>query len=243
MKQTVLVLVALILIGGISCSWQEMPQREGETPSPCDPPYSIPPYPPHPIFLWGITSWVYEVIDERLENGTHGTITRCEYRDGIGYLFEPLGNSIELGYSFRTCDGTVLYENEENPIEDTYPELNIKRKFLALGIYPSWEQEETFNDFQCYAIYPFTLPRVKAFFYRDPFPLCRTVVAITSYKDGVCFLLGEHLLSTQPYWEFFDCNGNLLCTGRQGRLCPELNIDFQNLKIIIETLPFISNHY
>ena len=65
---------------------------------------------PNYMYGDGILPWVYDVIEERLENGVHGTITQCNYRDGYGYLFEPLGNSTDLGYCFLTFDSTVLYE-------------------------------------------------------------------------------------------------------------------------------------
>ena len=227
----------------LSCSLSEPNTTvydDEEEISPCDPPYSVPPYPDHPTITNGILPWVYEVIDDWLEKGTHGTITRCEYRDGIGYLFEPLENKKDFGYSFRSCDGTVLYEGEENPIDDTYPELNIKRKLFLLGQYPSWVQEETPSDeFLCYFINPFTLPRVKEMLYRCPVPLCRKMVIICKYRDGVGFLLGEHIRSSQQHWELLDCNGNLLCESEGAGLqlvCPELNVKFYAEDVVIETV-------
>ncbi len=226
--------VLLMLAGSFSSCQQEEQQNEETSPiSPCDSPYFQ-----NPINPDSILPWVYEIIEEHLENGTHGTITQCEYRDGFGYLFEPLGNSIETGYSFLTCDSTVLYEGEEKPIEVTYPELNIKRRLFLLGIYPSWEKEETSDEFPCYAINPFSLPQVREMLYKCPWSRCRKFVSIATYRDGVGFLMVEHLRSDDQHWKFLDCQGNLLCESVVGqgtsRLCPELNIKID--KIIIETV-------
>ena len=222
----------LILAGSFSACWQEETKREYEEKAPCDPHNLLLQYPNS----GGIPPWVYEIIDERLENGIHGKITQCEYSGGRGYLFEPLGNSIKDGYSFRACDGTVLYEGEENS-EVAYSELNIKRKLLLLAISPSWEQEETSDEYLCNVINPFTLQRVKEMLYRCPIERCIKFVAITTYKDGVGFLMVEHFNTRNENWEFLDCQGNLLCQagGSSNRLCLELDIDIKNYKIIIQT--------
>ena len=95
MKFNIFKHVTVLLVLSVSFSSCDFGSRPGvKEVSLCEPPYSIPPFPPHPTIANGIAKWVYDVIDERLENGTHGTITQCEYIDGIGYLFEPLGNSI-----------------------------------------------------------------------------------------------------------------------------------------------------
>jgi hypothetical protein len=180
------------------------------------------------------------VIDEWLENGTHGTITRCEYRDGIGYLFEPLENKKDFGYSFLTCDGVALYKGEENSIEVSYPELNIKRKLFLLGQYPSWKQEEIPPDkFLCYFINPYSLPRVKEMLYRCPVHLCRKAVFICKYRDGIGFLLGEHIRNDKPNWELLDCNGNLLFESGGvsfQSLCSEFGVVYNIDDIVIETV-------
>ena len=195
---------------------------------------------PNGMFGDGILPWVYEVIEDRLEKGIHGTVTQCNYSDGYGYLFEPIGNSMDIGYSFLTCDGTVLFEGKEGPIEDIFAKFNIERKLFMLGIYPSSEHEEHSDETPCHAVNPFTLPRVKELLYRCPVSRCRKFVSITTYKDGVGFLMVEHLRSDNVNWEFLDCSGNLLCQKVRGKLndkWTELDIDddFDNFKILIES--------
>ena len=232
--------IMLFLVGSfVSCSLSEPNTTVyDEEISPCDPLYNVPPYPHHPIYVFNILPWVDEVISEWLENGIYGRIWYCNYKYGIGYLFEPLENSTDSVYSFRSCDGTVLYEGEGKPIEDTYPELNIEKKWFLLEKYPSWEQVENSDEFICYAINPFTLPRVKEMIYRCKHRICRKTVSFRTYKDGVGFLLAEHENRTaQTNYEFLDCSGNLLGkvegVGSPYSIRPDLNIDF-NRKIILD---------
>ena len=220
--------ITLIFAGSFSSCWQEEPKIEYEVLSPCDTHYIVPPYPVH---INGVLPWTYEVIDEWLQNGTHGRITRCIYRDGIGFLFESLGNN-NFSYSFLTCDGMVLYEKEDIPIEVTYPELSIKRQFLLYGRYP-------FEGLECFDNNPINLPRVKELIYGyDKHTFCIKTVSICTYKYGIGILLGKHELkpSGPPYFEFLDCNGNLLCkSGVEGVFCPDLDVDISNRNIILET--------
>ena len=223
--------ISLVLAVNFSCGWKEEPQEEI---LPCDPKQLDKLYEDG----LGIPPWVDKVIFEWLENGVYGRISKCDYVDGRGFLFEQFGNSIDdIVHSFRTCDGTALYDGEKNSIEATYPELNIKNQMLLIRKFPSWwwGQEETSDEFVCNVINPFTLPRMKEFTYRCEWRKCTKIVAICPYKDGVGFFLGEHLKG-QPYCEFLDCSGNLLCKvdGYSSNLCPDLNIDFRKQKIILE---------
>ncbi len=224
MRTNILKSVAIILIlavGFLNCQQQEEPKEEI---SPCD---------VNRPYLHRVMPWVYEVIDEWLEKGVLGRIYRCDYRDGMGYIFEPLNG----GYSLRACDGTVLYEGEKNPIEDTYPELKIKNKGLLLGRYQAWEQEETSDEFLCNVINPMSVPRIKEFIYRCKIPKCLKRVYVSNYKDGVGFLLGEHIFTNGPNWEFLDCAGNFLCKSKMGEgedLCPDLGIGTKYEKLILE---------
>jgi hypothetical protein len=38
----------------------------------------------------------------------HARIYQCSYKDGTGFLIEPCVGCPDAGYSFRSCDGTVL---------------------------------------------------------------------------------------------------------------------------------------
>ena len=234
------VAILLLLASNFSSCWQEESKSVVEDKSLCDPNTLLRKFPNS----GGNPPWVYEVIAEWLENGIHGSITRCDFKDGRGYLFEPIGNSKDFGYSFLTCDSTVLYEGEGNPIDTTYPELNIKRKVFLLGIYPSWEQEHegASDEYLCHVINPFTLPRVKEMLYRCSHYSCYKRVSICTYRDGVGFLLWNHLnAGYNADWEFLDCGGNLLCSKSQVNSLsfpPELNIDDQNEKLLLKS--FIS---
>jgi len=234
-------LILLLTAGGFSSCRQEDSKREEKAP--CDPWSLLCQYPN----TGGNPPWMYEVIDEWLENGTHGRITQCEYIDGIGYLLELLDNGIGTGCSFRTCDGTIVYEGEENPIEGNYLNLNIKIKKFLLGIYPSWEQGQEWmsDEFLCHAINPFTLPRVKEMLYGCDHHSCYKRVSICTYRDGVGFLLWEHLnAGINANWEFLDCCGNLLCSKNQVNsfsFPPEFNIDVKNEKLLF--ISFISLNF
>ena len=232
MKRTSLVLVVLILTGGISCSWQEEQQREREAPSPCDRSVLLSQYPNS----GGNPPWVYGKIDEWLENDYYGNINKCSYKNGIGYLFEHFENRNELLYSFRNCEGEILYQGKKNPI-DAYSELNIKFESLILKKYPSWELEKSSDEFLCNVINPFTLHRVKEMLHRCSHHRCFKSVSICTYRDGVGFLLWEHLnAGYNAYWEFLDCSGNLLCGKSQENLLDfptEFDIDYQNQKLLL----------
>ena len=108
-----------------------------------------------------------------------------------------------------------------------------------LGIYPSWDQGEgkASDEFSCNVINPFTLSRVREMLYRCSVEKCRKFVAITPFKDGVGFLLVEHINNREEYLEFLDCKGYLLCKTEENQrfLCSELDIDYNNKRIIIET--------
>jgi len=215
--------VILLLLAGCYSSCF---QQEEKKISPCDL------YGPYP---YGIMPWVYETVHESLEKGIPCSIYRCTYRDGRGYLFEPSENSDDTGYGFRNCEGIVLYKGEEKSIEITYPELNIKEKRLILKINPILENDEATEEIACKTINPFTLPRVKEMIDRCKSPNCLRTVSICNYKDGMGFLLGEHLSDRDPYYEFLDCTGTILCNAwvRKDILCPDLHIDFENSKNII----------
>jgi len=219
----------LMLAGCLSCDWQTNPDC-GKEVSPCD------------IFYYahGIPPWMDKVIFEWLENGFYGKIGRCDYRDGYGFLFEQFENNLDdIVYSFRACDGTILFEGEKRSIEDTYPELEIKNQMLLLRTSPSWccGDDNSSDEFLCNVINPFTLPRVQEFTYRCSERKCTKLLYICHYKDGVGFLLREHVRSRIEYEEFLDCSGNLLCTAEIGsQLCPELEIKRNsiNRKLILE---------
>ena len=242
--------IFLLLAGSFSsCGWPESTKNldYGKKIPPCHPcDLSCKPY-------FGIPPWVDKEIFEWMENEIYGRIFMCDYKDGRGFLLEQFENSIdEPVYSFRSCDGTVLYEEEKNSIEDTYPELNIKNKRLLMRKFPlCWEEEETPNEFLCDVINPFTLPQVKEFTYRCEVRNCPKTVSICTYKNGVGYFLKEHILmpSAQPHYEFLDCYGDLLCQTEErmkhhgilfnktegiNQLCPELYIDLSTEKIILE---------
>lgn len=205
-----------------SCLYKEA-QIKKEEVSPCDPLYGS--------YKYGTPTWVYELIDEFLENGFYGRIYQCDYIYGYGFIIECFEN----GYSFRTCEGLTLYEGEEKNIEITYPELNISNKSIIMGKYPLWDNEEIYDDsYLCNISNPFTLHRVKEMIYRCNVHRCRKLVSITKYRDGVGFLLGEHINARQN-WEFIDCSGNLLCNTNLLTMCNELCIDIsEKQKIILE---------
>ena len=232
MKTDILKLAAILLFlaGCFSSCWQEEPQKEEEV-TPCDINYIGYSYP---------MTWVYEIIDEWLETGVSGIIYRCEYRDGIGYLFEPLENRNDFNYCFRNCEGGVLYEGDKNPI-DACPDLKINYNLCLMVKYPSWDidQDGTSDEFVCYTINPFSLSQVKEMLHRCSHYKCTKTVSVCTYRDGVGFLLWEHLnAGINANADFLDCNGNLLCKIKKSgenscNWCPELNIDYQNEKIIL----------
>ena len=202
--------IVLLLAGNfLSCEWGKDASNGQEETSSCDNDNSC---------VCSIPPWVDKVIFEWLENGFYGRISVCDYVNGRGFLFEQFENNIDdLVYSFRTCDGLVLYEGEKKSIEDTYPELNIKNQTLLMRKFPSWwGQEETSDEFVRNGINPFTLPRVLSFTYRCDVRWCNKVVYICSYKGGIGFYLGEHWNNRlHRQIEFLDCNGNLLCTSEK----------------------------
>jgi len=77
--------------------------------------------------------WVYDFIKKCLESGFHGRIYQCTYRDGRGFLIESYENADTL-YSLWNCEGIVVYEGEDKPIQKIYPELNIEIDILLCGI-------------------------------------------------------------------------------------------------------------
>ena len=108
------IIFLLFFAGSFSSCWHEETVIENEEISPCDPNFLENLYQDG----LGIPPWIDEVIFEWLENGICGSINRCDYRDGRGFLFEQFENNTDdLEYSFCTCDGTVLYDGEKIPME------------------------------------------------------------------------------------------------------------------------------
>ena len=225
--------IFLLLTGSFSCDWVYHPGNEIAEKSPCNPSFDS-----YYNMEYGTVTWMVELINEWMENGVDGRIYRCDYKDGRGFLFEQFGNDVDdIVYSFRACDGTILYDKEENQIEDTYPELSIKRKLLLLGKYQCWGQADTSEEFACNDVNPFTFTRVKDMIYNRRNVGNNMMVSICTYKDGIGFYQGEYLQphARFPYYEFLDCNGSLLCKAEgNSPLCSELEIDFRNHKIILE---------
>jgi len=164
--------VILILAGSFSsCFWDE--RHENDSITSCDPKQ-------YPSFIW-----VYDFIKECLETGFHGRISHCTYRDGYGFLIESHEND-GTEYSLLNCEGIVVYEGENKPIQEIHPELNIENDRLLCGIYPLWEEDDT-DGFECNAN-PYTLPLIKK--YLDelfPFPFgMRISINISQfiYKDS-----------------------------------------------------------
>ena len=233
MKSLKIAVIALMLAGTLSSCWQEEPPTIEEV-TPCDPTSLLRQYPN----CGGNPPWVYEMIDEWLENEVCGSIVQCDYRDGRGYLIEPYEVSDNFGYSFLNCEGSVLYKGKGNPI-DVCPELKIKSKLYLMEKYPSWDSDQygTSDEFVCYAVNPFTLPRVKELLYNCNHYRCDKRVSICTYRDGVGFLVGEHLnAGNNANYVFLDCSGNLLCNMNQENsfaCVSELDIDWLNGKYIL----------
>jgi len=229
-------IILLIFAASFSSCWEDEPRKEIEEQPSCDPQSLLKQYP----WSAGNPLWVFEMIGEWLENGFYGEIIQCDYRDGRGYSFEPQEANDDFKYCFRNCEGEILYEGMENPI-DACPELNIKYRSRFMKNFPSWDndQDGASDEFLCHVINPFTLPRVKEMLYNCSVYRCDKQVSICSYRDGAGFLLYEHLnAGINCNADFLDCRGNLLCNLKKSGEnvpfhCPELNIDFQNAKIIL----------
>ena len=231
--------IGLILTGSISTCWQEDIKEEI---SPCD---------KSSINARSIPPWVYEFIVECLENDFFGEMFWCDYIDdkGIdckGFLLESYEKNGSV-YSFLTCEGIVLDERvEEKAIErseNAFPELKITKTMFLVGKYHGWEQEEKSDEFLCNTINPFTLPLVKEMIYRCGHFRCDKVVYICPYRDGVGFVMHEHLNTGHGVQsDFLDCNGNLLCNIHTSgeypfvEKCPELNIEYNKYDKLIRIL-------
>lgn len=232
------VVLLILAVSFTTCDWENHPGNEEKViTSSCDDLQSLMRHYPS---SYGNPPWIFEMIGEWLENGIYGSIILCDYRDGRGYSFEPHEVRDDFKYSFRNCEGGIVYEGMKNPI-DACPELNIEYKLLFMSSYPSWDRgnEGTSDEFPCHAINPFTLPRVKEMLYHCSVYRCEKMVSICTYRDGVGFLLEQHINAGKGYnADFLDCSGNLLCNvSKSGESslspCPELNIDIRNQKIIL----------
>ena len=237
MKRSFIFVVTLLCFEIIlSSCWDEEARKEIEETQTCDPKSLLRQYPSS----YGNHLWIFETIGKWLENELYGEIIQCDYRDGRGYSFEHQEINDDFQYCFRNCEGEILYEGLVHPIE-ACPELNIKYKRLFMKNFPLWDssQEGTSDEFLCHVINPYTLPRVKEMLYNCSVYDCEKQVSICPYRDGFGFLLYEHLnAGMNARVDFIDCNGNLVSniskTGDHSyNWCPELNIDYQNRKIIL----------
>ena len=230
-----------LMFAGFFSSCYVAPNEEREK-LPCDPKELSRQYP----WSAGTPPWVFEMIGEWLENDICGRITKCDYRDGIGFLITPHEVTNHFGYSFLNCEGEVVYEGTKNP-EDACPELNIKDSFDLIIKYPSWdsEQDGSSDEYLCHAINPFTLPLVKEMLYSCNFYSCQKIVSICTYRDGVGFLLRlHHNAGVNAVFIFLDCNGNLLYNSSQvgNQPFPELNIDYTKNILILNVSLFLYKH-
>ena len=229
------IIVVVIMLSGSFSSCSEEETRKVEEKTLCNHQSLLQQYP----WSAGNPPWVFEMISEWLENGLYGSITRCDYRDGRGYLFTPHELNDDFKYVFRNCLGEVLYEGKEDP-RVSRPELNIIVRFDFVEFYPTWDSDQggVSDEFLCYAINPITLPLVKELIYRCTFYSCEKRVSICTYRDGVGFLLEEHVNAGYNIGvDFLDCNGNLLCNiSKEGNhpfnWCSELEIKIE--KIILK---------
>ena len=231
-----LVAIMVIFVAIFSSCWEEK-ERKKEDKSPCDRWSLLHQY----QWSGGNPPWVFEMIGECLENELYGSISRYAYKDGFCYLFEHKETSENYRYIFLNCEGEVVYEGTRNPI-DAFPELNIKDEWPLMIYYPSWDSEQDVpsDEFLCYSINPFTLPRVKDMLYGCDYYPCIKKISICPYRDGVGFLLWNHLDGIGTSCDFLDCNGNLLCSVKKSgdwsfNPCTELIIEFENEKIILVT--------
>jgi hypothetical protein len=73
--------------------------------------------------------WLKQIVDNieiDSENGkVHARIYQCIYKYGTGFLIEPCVGCPDAGYSFRSCDGTILCGGGGISGEDTCQELDI----------------------------------------------------------------------------------------------------------------------
>ena len=190
--------------------------------------------------------WVYDFIKEGLDNGFHGRIYKCIYRDGHGFMVESHGKNDTI-YSFFSCEGKILHEGYKKPIQEIYPELNIKIHRFFCGIYPLWEGEYS-DEFVCEAANPFTMPNMKKHLYDILFHSGRSANSAVKqyiYKDENGFYrigFGLHISHNTwgPNFIFFNCSDEILCyRGRRGpgNLCDHLFIrDLKEKKIIFEII-------
>jgi len=159
--------------------------------------------------------WIYDFVEECLDSGFHGRMHTCIYRDGFGFLAESYENT-DTVYRFYDCEGMVLYEEKESPI-NSLPELKIESKGLVFGMYPPiWK--EIFDELEGNVINPFTFSRAKEMVLAWSYAYSRSakLISIFSHKNVIYF----HL-----YWatnginfvhsEYLDGNGNVLCTRNQ----------------------------
>ena len=83
--------------------------------------------------------WLSQIIanwEENLQNGENnwaGKIYQCTYEDNkIGFLIEPCSGCPDAGYSFWSCDGTMLCGGGGHSGEDTCGEFNIDSNSVKL---------------------------------------------------------------------------------------------------------------
>lgn len=91
-------------------------------------------------------------------------------------------------YSLWTCEGKVVYEREDKPIQKIYPEMNVKIDRRFCSVYPMWEEEDT-DGFECENVNPYTLPLIKKYLdelLSSYMTGCRTGIRISQfiYRDS-----------------------------------------------------------
>jgi len=225
---TILCLIVVTLFAAVGCDKSETP------PKTCNVENSL-----------TDLSWLKEVVDGfesdavALGYNPHARIYQCSYKDGIGFLLEMCVDCPDAGYSFRSCEGVVLCGGGGHSGEDNCSGFNIDLENKKL----IWEflKNDIMNN-SCEFENPLTdLPWLKEIIdgiEKDAEAGHKQHAKIyqCTYTDGIGFLL--ELCVGCPdfgYW-LRSCEGESLCTiyGHAGDPCQELNVDFENKKLIWE---------